>query len=167
MAVAELVPTVKAVPVFAPPCNPSAGTNRGEARKLPPMQSDNFGVRGGRTHGELKPPPESSYASALGNLRSERDWSSEDDESLEDYPLLDMTLCRLESDHALLSGHNTLMGDGSGCVGTDDVDDRKPPLLRWSWPVPILVEGTTRTTETVGCQVRRIEEGGINDCLAY
>ena len=44
----------------------------------------------------------------------ECDDTSRDEESLDDYPLLDMNLCRLEGDHVSL-------------LNVNDMEDRKPP----------------------------------------
>ncbi|KAL3766693.1 hypothetical protein ACHAW5_006951 [Stephanodiscus triporus] len=147
--------TVNAVPVFASqtasgPPTPSArekGKLR-EVRKLPPPQSkprikanDILGDGGEINHGDLKQPPEDllglyndQAAASGGDLlcftggeedESESDISSEDDESLEDYPLLDMNFCHLETDHASISVVNSLRSVRSG--DEYDMDDRKPP----------------------------------------
>lgn len=146
--------TVNAVPVFVSqtasgPPTPSARENGKlrEVRKLPPPQSkarikanDILGDGRKINHGDLKQPPENllglynDQAAASGDLlsftggeedESESDISSEDDESLEDYPLLDMNFCHLETDHASMSVVNSLRNVRSG--DEYDMDDRKPP----------------------------------------
>lgn len=95
--------TVKAVPVsFAP--HPTYVD-------MPPQFS------------ELKQPPERLFAASATSAEylwknDEFDYTSRDEESLDDdYPLLDMNLCRLEGDHASL-------------LYVNDMDDRKPPAKK-------------------------------------
>ena len=92
-------PTVKATPVsFAP--HPTFV-------EMPPQFS------------ELKQSPERLFAASAKSAdylwkNDEFDDISRDEESLEDYPLLDMNLCRLDG------YHNSLLS-------VNDMDDRKPP----------------------------------------
>jgi hypothetical protein len=95
--------TVKAVPV-------SFATHPTFV-KMPPQLS------------ELKQPPEKLFASASATSadylwrNDECDDNSRDEQSLEDCPLLDMNLCRLDGDHASL-------------LNVYDMDDRKPPAKK-------------------------------------
>ena len=153
---ASLIPTAKAVPVLASltksaPPSLSAGQNQIEARKPPPPQSkprvkateDNLSNGGNFNDGDLKQPPEnllglySDQAASSGNLRSQTksdedesgsNVSSDDDESIEDYALLDMNFCRLETDHGSSSVVNSLRN--LSCGDVDDMDDRKPPAKK-------------------------------------
>lgn len=150
---ASLVPTAKAVPVLASltksaPPSLSAGQNQTESRKPPPPQSksrikaneDILSNRGKFNHGDLKQPPENlsglfnDQVAGSGNLRSHTESeedengsnvSSEDGESIDDYTLLDMNFCRLETDDASSSVVNSLRD--LRCGDVDDMDDRKPP----------------------------------------
>jgi hypothetical protein len=137
---ASLVPAVKAVPVFASlPPNPYP---RAPTQSMSQTKSNDrmLGDQGKINQGDLKQPPETllslhdNRAAASGNLRSsvsdEEDGggssesSEDDDSSCEDYPLLDMYLCSLDSE-AASSGVNNLRNARSGDL--DDMDDRKPP----------------------------------------
>jgi hypothetical protein len=72
---------------------------------------------------ELKQPPEKLFASASATsadylwMNDECDDNSRDEQSLEDHPLLDMNICRLDGDHASL-------------LNVYDMDDRKPPAKK-------------------------------------
>jgi hypothetical protein len=141
---ASLVPTVKAVPVFAsiPPSTPPTPYARAPPQPITQTKSNDriLGDTGKINRGNLKQPPEKllslydNRAAASGNLRSSIDseededrssGSSEyDDSSCEDYPLLDMYLCSLESE-AASSVVNNLRNERSEDV--DGMDDRKPP----------------------------------------
>jgi len=149
---ASLLPTAKAVPVFASlteaaPPSLSAGQNKTEARKPPPPQSKprikasgDVLINGEKfKHGDLKQPPENllglynDQAAGSGlrsHTESEEDENgsnvtSEDDESIEDYTILDMNFCRLETDDASSSVVDSLRNLKGGDV--DEMDDRKPP----------------------------------------
>lgn len=161
-AVAVLVPTVKAVPVVIPSVAAPIPNHSAPPQSKFEVQADKKNMSNGDNHGNLKQPPEDllglnpNKAAASGNSRSSsvtsgsrtgtasastgqnlstesEDSDSEDDGSLEDVPLLNFDLCRLESDHGSSSVVNNLRrndtstsGGTEGIVGEEDMDDRKP-----------------------------------------
>eukprot|EP00571_Detonula_confervacea_P016406 CAMPEP_0172303248 /NCGR_PEP_ID=MMETSP1058-20130122/4810_1 /TAXON_ID=83371 /ORGANISM="Detonula confervacea, Strain CCMP 353" /LENGTH=753 /DNA_ID=CAMNT_0013013989 /DNA_START=281 /DNA_END=2542 /DNA_ORIENTATION=- len=157
---AVFVPTVKAVPVVVsgaaaptvPPPNENQGEGGNSPQSKPEVQFNEQIIRnGGSNHGgDLKQPPEKmigvnengnsqSSSSGSGSEESESEDSSyEDDESLEDVPLLDLDVCQLESDHASSSLANSLRRHDDSSVDVelfmegenDDADDNRKPAAK-------------------------------------
>jgi hypothetical protein len=142
---ASLVPTVKAVPVFASlsaSSTPPAPSARAPPQSIPQIKSNDriLSNKDKNNQGDLKQPPEKllelfdtraaasyNFQSSVGSEEDEDESSvssEDDDSSFEDYPLLDMNVCSLESE-AASSVVNSLRNLSSSDV--DDMDDRKPP----------------------------------------